>query len=1220
MITSQIFAGTIYYVDATNGNDFNYGLSEATSWQSISKVNRSLFFPGDKVLFKRGEVWREQLNVPSSGSDGHPITFGAYGSGDNPIINGSDIITNWAKDSGNIWVVSCTTEPNQVLFDGMRGTKESSISHLDLTNEWYWTSDVLYIYSTSEPDTAYTSPGIEASVRNYGVKIQTNYDYITVDGLQIEKTKNSSIRLNSADHCTVRNSTFLQWVVASGSDKAAINISANHSLISGNTFGKDTGADADGPNWAGYKGIYIGSGSSNTTISNNYFYHSGNESTADSFYGYGVHLAIASGTDTISGNTFYHNGSHSIYVDADTNAGDVININGNTSSYAGQAGISIYMVRGTDGTGGTINIFSNIISYADRVAGTTPGSGNAANGIHLNDSATPDQAQPFVTCNVYLNTIFNCEALSSPANEDSGGIALDYNADGASVYRNLIYDNYGKGIYIYGGNNNEVYYNIIYGNDAGIVVSAPDGETADGNTVYNNVLYKNYNGALGPGYDTEIWFGLRGDNNLFKDNILYADNSGYAYYYNTTDTSGCITDYNSVYQDSGTSCYDTTNGAQTFAQWKANHPTWDANFLNSDPLMTDPDNGDFRLKMASPCIDAGTDVGLTQDYDGNNVPYGWAVDIGAYEYQGSANPLLAEINASPTSGYVPLAVSFTASASGGTSPYSYSWNFGDGSSSSSQNPSHTYSAAGNYTATLTVTDSASSQDIESVTINAVNTLPLVASIVASPASGQTPLTVNFTGSATGGSPPYTYSWNFGDGASSSTQNPSHTYSDAGNYTATLTITDSTSNQDSESVTISASVPLPHTVTTPNTPSGPTNGFPSVSYAFTTGGSSCSQGHSIEYRFDWGEGAYSAWSSSTIASHSWPAAGSYAVKAQARCSINHSIVSGWSSEKTVTITTSSYFNLALSSATGSPTPGQGGTTNPSPGNHSYPSGNSVLVSAITNTDYRFSKWTGDISGSDTYDEEITVSMNQNKSISAYFCTKCGDVNGDLNITPADAQEVFEIFLGIISDPTDCQKENADVNCDGTKTDPKITPGDAQAIFEKFLGINALPGDCSCKSRAESAGTLAIQERAFVQLERSANINLIINDIELKPGKIIAVPVIIDNPSNIKAFGFDILFESEILEFVGVVRTELLKDFNEVDGNEIAQGVLRVGGYSSEPIRSYSPGALIRLIFKVTGETEEPCPFLITNTVDDLENASFQNRTYMRKKIRRKDIVF
>jgi hypothetical protein len=44
-----------YYVDATNGNDTNNGLSEATPWKTIAKVNGSKFLPGDQILFKRGE-------------------------------------------------------------------------------------------------------------------------------------------------------------------------------------------------------------------------------------------------------------------------------------------------------------------------------------------------------------------------------------------------------------------------------------------------------------------------------------------------------------------------------------------------------------------------------------------------------------------------------------------------------------------------------------------------------------------------------------------------------------------------------------------------------------------------------------------------------------------------------------------------------------------------------------------------------------------------------------------------------------------------------------------------------------------------------------------------------------------------------------------------------------------------------------------------------------
>jgi len=51
-IISEAWAAT-YYVDATNGNDANNGLSEATPWKTIAKVNPSTFYPRDQILSKR---------------------------------------------------------------------------------------------------------------------------------------------------------------------------------------------------------------------------------------------------------------------------------------------------------------------------------------------------------------------------------------------------------------------------------------------------------------------------------------------------------------------------------------------------------------------------------------------------------------------------------------------------------------------------------------------------------------------------------------------------------------------------------------------------------------------------------------------------------------------------------------------------------------------------------------------------------------------------------------------------------------------------------------------------------------------------------------------------------------------------------------------------------------------------------------------------------------
>ncbi len=92
----------IYYCDtASAGGD---GTTTATTgaqaaFQHIAEVNAASFAAGDSILFKRGCTWREQLTVPSDGSVGLPITFGAYGDGVKPIINGADIIATWADNS-----------------------------------------------------------------------------------------------------------------------------------------------------------------------------------------------------------------------------------------------------------------------------------------------------------------------------------------------------------------------------------------------------------------------------------------------------------------------------------------------------------------------------------------------------------------------------------------------------------------------------------------------------------------------------------------------------------------------------------------------------------------------------------------------------------------------------------------------------------------------------------------------------------------------------------------------------------------------------------------------------------------------------------------------------------------------------------------------------------------------------------------------------------------
>ena len=143
---------TTYYV-SSYGNDANNGTSATTPWRTIAKINSSTFLPGDFILFRRGDVWREQLIIPSSGVAGKPITFSAYGSGAKPIINGADLITNWVSTGTNIW--SITSPPlgrAMVIVDDSIFAEASSIAALS-KGKYFIGNGNLYVYSTTNPNT-----------------------------------------------------------------------------------------------------------------------------------------------------------------------------------------------------------------------------------------------------------------------------------------------------------------------------------------------------------------------------------------------------------------------------------------------------------------------------------------------------------------------------------------------------------------------------------------------------------------------------------------------------------------------------------------------------------------------------------------------------------------------------------------------------------------------------------------------------------------------------------------------------------------------------------------------------------------------------------------------------------------------------------------------------------------------------------------------------------
>jgi parallel beta-helix repeat protein len=79
------------------------------------------FNPGDTILFKRGDTWYGSLTVGTSGTSGNPITYGAYGSGEKPIISGFTTITGWASEGNGIYskVISTVSKPSVVTVNGV---------------------------------------------------------------------------------------------------------------------------------------------------------------------------------------------------------------------------------------------------------------------------------------------------------------------------------------------------------------------------------------------------------------------------------------------------------------------------------------------------------------------------------------------------------------------------------------------------------------------------------------------------------------------------------------------------------------------------------------------------------------------------------------------------------------------------------------------------------------------------------------------------------------------------------------------------------------------------------------------------------------------------------------------------------------------------------------------------------------------------------------------
>jgi len=291
----------------------------------------------------------------------------------------------------------------------------------------------------------------------------------------------------------------------------------------------------------------------------------------------------------------------------------------------------------------------------------------------------------------------------------------------------------------------------------------------------------------------------------------------------------------------GSSC---SQGTNTFLSdtWEYSAGAWTNVTFSPSPgyralagLADDTSAGGVILFGGSTCAQVSCPIGNTNRFFVNST-WVWA-----------GSPPISGLTATVSRSFADIGVKlhFWASLLGGAPPIQISWNFGDGNLGTGSTLNHTYFVTGAYFPQVWANDTAGHKTTSVTHVTVASRLAIMPT--ASPNPTDAGLPVLFGIGQASGTPPYSYSWIFGDSGSSLQANPTHSYRSAGSYTPHAWLNDSggESVNASINVTVNLAVNISRLNATPN----PSNLGEPVNFTSTVGGGT----GSYSYAWAFGDG-------------------------------------------------------------------------------------------------------------------------------------------------------------------------------------------------------------------------------------------------------------------------------------------------------------------------------------------------------------------------------